>query len=61
MTAHFHVMDHPFFAVTDADGKFEIPNLPEGEYTLGAWHEKFGEQEIKASGSGVKIQFGPEE
>lgn len=47
MTAHFHVMDHPFFAVTDAEGKFEIPNLPPGDYTLMAWHERFGEQEIE--------------
>jgi len=46
MTAHFWVMDHPFFAVTDAEGRFSIPDLPRGEYTLAAWHERFGEQEI---------------
>jgi plastocyanin len=33
------VLDHPFFAVTDADGKFEIKGLPQGTYTLGVWHE----------------------
>ena len=48
MTAHFHVMDHPFFAVTDAEGKFNIPDLPDGEYTLLAWHEEFGEREATA-------------
>ncbi len=46
MTAHFWVMDHPFFAVTDAEGKFEIPGLPAGEYTLVAWHEVLGEREM---------------
>jgi plastocyanin len=33
------VVDHPFFAVTDAAGKFEIKNLPPGTYTVGVWHE----------------------
>jgi len=34
----------PFFAVTDAKGHFEIKGLPAGTYTLGAVHEKMGEQ-----------------
>ena len=34
------VVDHPFFAVTDAAGKFEIKNLPPGNYVIGVWHEK---------------------
>lgn len=36
------VMDHPYFAVTGADGSFEIRNLPPGDYTLEAWHEVAG-------------------
>ena len=47
MTAHFWVMEHPFFAVTDEKGVFSIPDLPPGDYTLSAWHEVFGEQEIR--------------
>jgi plastocyanin len=39
MGAWIGVVDHPFFAVTDADGKFEIKGLPAGTYTLGVWHE----------------------
>lgn len=31
--------DHPYFAVTDAKGNFEIANVPPGSYTLIAWHE----------------------
>lgn len=33
------VFDHPFFAVTDDQGNFEIKNVPDGTYTLRAWHE----------------------
>jgi len=32
---------HPYFAVTDAEGKFEITGVPPGEYTLVAWHEGY--------------------
>ena len=47
MRAYINVMSHPYFAVSDADGKFTIKNLPPGEYTLAAVHEKFGEQTMK--------------
>lgn len=39
MATFICVVDHPFFAVTDAAGRFEIKNLPPGAYTLGLWHE----------------------
>ncbi|MGQ9649349.1 MAG: carboxypeptidase regulatory-like domain-containing protein [Phycisphaerae bacterium] len=38
-TAWCHVMPHPFFAVTDTQGRFMIRGLPAGEYELGLWHE----------------------
>lgn len=47
MRAWVGVSSHPFFAVTGADGSFSIKDLPAGEYTLEAWHERFGVQEIK--------------
>jgi plastocyanin len=37
------VLDNPFFAVTGDDGKFEIPNVPPGKYTLKTWGEKLPE------------------
>jgi hypothetical protein len=44
MFAYVGVMDHPFFAVTDKDGKFKLPaDLPAGKYTLVAYHLKAGE------------------
>ncbi|HEY6306515.1 MAG TPA: carboxypeptidase regulatory-like domain-containing protein, partial [Candidatus Angelobacter sp.] len=47
MRAYVSVMSHPYFAVSAADGSFLIKNLPPGEYTLAAVHEKFGEQTMK--------------
>jgi len=44
MNAYVGVMSHPFFAVTDKDGKFELKGLPPGTYTIEAWHEKLGTQ-----------------
>ena len=46
MAAWIFVMDHPFFAVTDENGSFEIKGLPPGEYTFEAWHEEFGDQRV---------------
>lgn len=41
MFAYAGVMDHPYFAVTDKDGKFKLPaDLPAGKYTLVAYHLK---------------------
>ena len=46
MTAFINVSPTPWFAVTGADGTFELHNLPAGTYTLGIIHEKLGEQTI---------------
>jgi len=47
MRAYIAVFKHPFFMVTGKDGRFELKNLPPGEYTISAWHEKFGTVEQK--------------
>src|SRR6185436_8538540 len=54
MNAYVGVLDHPYFAVTDKSGKFEIKSLPPGTYTLEAWHEKFGTQT-------ASVTLGPKE
>jgi len=32
------VVKNPYYSITKEDGKFEIKNIPPGEYTLSAWH-----------------------
>jgi plastocyanin len=39
MNAFILVFNHRFFAVTDADGRYEIGGVPPGTYTLSAWYE----------------------
>jgi plastocyanin len=56
MAAYVGVMAHPFFAVTDADGWYEIKGLPPGDYTLAIWHEKLGTQEQKISVAAKQTQ-----
>ena len=36
------VLDHPFAAITDAEGRFEIRDLPPGEHHFTVWHERRG-------------------
>jgi plastocyanin len=39
MSAFVVVFNHPFFDVTDAEGRFELPAVPAGSYTLVGWYE----------------------
>lgn len=49
MHAWVAVTDSPYFAVTDDKGMFTIQGLPPGTYTLEAWQEKYGTQDIKVT------------
>ena len=44
MSAYIGVLPHPFYGVSGTDGTFTIKDLPPGEYTIEAWHEKYGSQ-----------------
>jgi hypothetical protein len=62
MHAYIGVVEHPYFAVTAADGSFQWANVPPGDYEIAVWHEKLGTQEQKvhvdASGrAAVEFQF----
>ena len=51
MSTFCFVMEHPYFAVTGADGKFSIDcsKLPDGEYGVKLWQEVLGEKEGKVT------------
>jgi plastocyanin len=49
MRMYINVTKNPFYAVTGADGKYEIKGLPPGDYTLAFVQEKLGEQDVKVT------------
>jgi plastocyanin len=60
MKSYIAVFKHPYFAVTGKDGGFQLPNLPPGEYTVEAWHEKLGTMTQKitvAAGESKTVDF----
>ena len=42
MNAEMLVVPHPYYAVTDEAGKFELNQVPPGKYEIVAWHEGWG-------------------
>lgn len=40
MFAYIGVVEHPYFAVSDKDGNYKISGLPDGKYTIEAFHQK---------------------
>jgi plastocyanin len=53
MNAFINVSATPWFAVTGADGRFDLKGMPAGDYVLGAVQEKLGEQDVPVT---VKAQ-----
>ena len=39
MNAEMMVVPHPYYTVTDESGRFELTDVPSGEYQIVAWHE----------------------
>src|SRR2546422_11430620 len=44
MRGHVAVVDNPYYAVTDENGKFSITDVPPGMYRIKVWHEYLGEK-----------------
>lgn len=62
MLAYIRVMEHPYFAIPDAQGRFVIQGVPPGTYQLRIWHESLKEvsRQVKATSdqaAPIQIQF----
>jgi len=60
MNAFINVSATPFFAVSDANGHFDLRGLPPGDYVIGAVQEKMGEKTMNvtvAPNSAAKAEF----
>lgn len=40
MSAVVLVLDNPYYAMPDGEGRYAIPDLPPGDYMIVAWHER---------------------
>ena len=60
MAAYIVVTEHPYHAISDIYGEYELTDIPPGVYQLKVWHESLGTQEkrieVKA-GRGTKGRF----
>jgi plastocyanin len=60
MSGYILVFAHPFFAVSDEVGRYEIPNVPAGAYTVRVWSElgtAAPRQAIVTDGAVVSVDF----
>ena len=63
MFAYVSVVDHPYFAVSDKSGKYTIKNVPNGKYTIEAYHRKAAPasapatKEVEVKGGDVTADF----
>jgi plastocyanin len=46
MEGYVYVVETPYYAVSAADGSYEIKDVPAGKYALKIWHEKLKGQEV---------------
>ena len=53
MHAVIRTFDHPYFAITDARGRYRLPDVPSGRQKVTFWHQRFPEKtiEVEALGS----------
>ena len=52
MRAYVAVSEHPYYAVTDLYGEYQITDIPAGSYRLKVWHESLGGEEKRGEGKG---------
>jgi len=61
-SAELFVCDHPYYTVSDADGRFEFTHVPAGQYDLVAWHPNWIVTRVERnpeSGQPSRLHYGP--
>lgn len=54
MFSYVALVNHPYFAVTDTNGNFTLPEIPPGTYEIEFYHRKSGKQTVK----GISVEAG---
>ena len=49
MSAWWISQEHPYYALTDAEGAFSMGDVPAGDYEIELWHETLGKHMDKVS------------
>lgn len=57
MKAHVRIFDHPYYALTDEDGKFTIKNTPSGAFDIFYWHPANGWLDGREGRNGFPIRI----
>ncbi len=52
MSAWVFVANHPYYAVTGADGSFNLGDVPAGTHKVKVWHQKLGEKSLDVTVEG---------
>ena len=65
MSGYVRIFEHPYYAVTDENGKFEIKNAPVGKFRIVYWHEngfkggsvsRFGKMRSRSKGPTTELK-----
>jgi hypothetical protein len=60
VAAFIRTFDHPYFAITNSEGRFTIPDAPAGTWRLVVWHEKTGYLNGAKGRLGERVTIGGE-
>lgn len=60
MRGYVVVQEHPYYALTDAGGRYVLDQVPPGSYRLQVWHESLGIKQVRvtiAAGATARVDF----